>query len=273
MTGRLYVVGTPIGNLEDITLRALRILGEVDLVLAEDTRHTRKLLTHHGVETPLRAMHAHSSDADVARALGELEGGARYALVSDAGTPVVSDPGARLVAGARERGLAVEVVPGPSAVAAAISVCGLRAERFRFVGFVARGGSARQEALRGVAASPDAQVLYESPRRVAALLADLAPLLGARRVAVCRELTKLHEEVVIGTAAQLAARESLGRGEITVVVEAADLAAAPFDVDAFIRERLAAGEKPSAIAKGVAGLSELSRREAYDRVMSLAAED
>ena len=160
--GRLFVVGTPIGNLEDITLRALRILGEVELILAEDTRHSGHLTRHHGIATPLRALHAHTSDESVERVLDELEQGHRYALVSDAGTPVVSDPGARLVAGARARGIDVESVPGPSAVATAVSVCGLRADRFRFVGFVPRSGGARTDLLRSIAASDDAQVLFES---------------------------------------------------------------------------------------------------------------
>ncbi len=267
--GRLFVVGTPIGNLEDITLRALRILGEVELILAEDTRHSGHLTRHHGIATPLRALHAHTSDESVERVLDELEQGHRYALVSDAGTPVVSDPGARLVAGARARGIDVESVPGPSAVATAVSVCGLRADRFRFVGFVPRSGGARTDLLRSIAASDDAQVLFESPRRLPALLGELEPLLRDRKIAVCRELTKLHEEVALGTAAELAARFETVRGEVTLVVEGRGTTAPDFDVDTFIRERLASGEKVGSIAKAVAALSTLSRSEAYDRVHTI----
>ena len=141
--GTLWVVATPIGHLDDLTLRALRVLEEADAVLAEDTRHSKKLLAHHGIQTPLRSLHAHTPDAKIAALVEELAAGASFALVSDAGTPIVSDPGIRLVAAARERGLPVTTAPGPSAVLAALTLAGLRADRFRFVGFLPRSGGKR----------------------------------------------------------------------------------------------------------------------------------
>ena len=274
----LWVVATPIGNLEDITLRALRVLREVDVVLAEDTRRTRKLLTHFDIPTPLEPFHAHSEDKRVEALVRRLEGGATMALVSDAGTPLVSDPGIRLVAAAREASLAVSVAPGASAVLTALAGAGLRAERFRFLGFPPRAGGKRGRFLDAVASDPAAQVLYEAPGRTPALLRDLAPRLGARRVALCRELTKLHEEFRVGTAAALAeAAEASGdklRGEVTLVVEADDAAGAeePLDEDAlaaFVRQRLATGERPKAIAKALAARQGISGSEAYARVEAL----
>jgi len=216
--GRLFVVATPIGNLEDITLRALRVLREVDLVLAEDTRRSRHLLVHHGIGTPLRSFHAHSPRSLVDELCRRLEAGDKLALVSDAGTPLVSDPGAELVAEARERGIAVEAIPGASAPLAALCAAGFVASRFRFVGFLPRSGRRRREALAEIAKDPDAVMLFEAPTRLRATLVELGQLLGEREVAVCRELTKLHEEVVRGTAAELAERFETARGEITIVV-------------------------------------------------------
>lgn len=275
--GRLWVVATPIGNLEDVTLRALRVLREADTVLAEDTRRSRKLLSAHGIGTPLRALHAHSSDAVVDRWVAALAGGARLALVSDAGTPIVSDPGAALVARAVDAGVPVEAVPGASAVTAALVVAGLPADVFRFVGFLPRGGARRRRALDEVAGERGATVLFEAPGRVAGTLADLAARLGAgRRVAVCRELTKLHEEVFRGSLADAAARFADGaRGEVTLVVEGgtdprAEEAAAPPDaaaLAAWVRERLAAGATPKAVAAELAPRLGVSKRDAYARVV------
>lgn len=218
--GRLSVVGTPIGNMQDITLRALTCLKRAAVVVAEDTRRTRKLLAHHGIDTPLRALHAHSSERDVARCLALLQEGRHLALVTDAGTPLISDPGAALVAAASAAGVAIEAIPGPSAVVAALSVCGLPFDGFRFVGFAPRTGSKRKAWLASIAGDRAASVFFESPARLATTLAELAACLPAERaVAVCRELTKLHEEVVRGSAAELA-QHFAGevRGEITVVV-------------------------------------------------------
>ncbi|MBX3251850.1 MAG: 16S rRNA (cytidine(1402)-2'-O)-methyltransferase [Myxococcales bacterium] len=266
-------MATPIGNLDDLTLRALKVLQEVDVVLAEDTRHTRKLLTHHGVSTPLRSLHAHTSEAKIAGLVEALREGARFALVSDAGTPVVSDPGMRLAAAARDAGVRVTVAPGPSAVLAALCVAGLHADRFRFWGFLPRTSGKRAAVLDAIAADGFAHVLFEAPSRTGTLLAELATRLGARRVAVCRELTKVHEEAARGTAAELAERFAEGaRGEVTIVVEASDdveVHREEVDEQSFVANRVAAGEKPKAIAKALAAALGITTAEAYERVVAL----
>ncbi|MCB9610936.1 MAG: 16S rRNA (cytidine(1402)-2'-O)-methyltransferase [Sandaracinus sp.] len=219
----LWLVATPIGNLDDLTLRALRVLREADAVLAEDTRHTRKLLAHHGVSTPLRSLHAHTPDAKITSLVEELQGGATFALVSDAGTPVVSDPGLRLSAAARDAGVTVTVAPGASAVLAALCVSGLRAGRFRFWGFLPRTAGKRGTALDELARDPVAHVLFEAPNRTVTLLEELATRVGSRRVCVCRELTKLHEEARAWHRRRVRAHFALSvRGEVTIVVEASD---------------------------------------------------
>lgn len=269
--GVLWLVATPIGNLDDLTLRALRVLREADVVLAEDTRHTKKLLSHHGVGTPMRSLHAHTPDTKIASLVEELRAGATFALVSDAGTPVVSDPGLRLSAAARDAGVTVTVAPGASAVLAALCVSGLRADRFRFWGFLPRTTGKRATALDELSRDPVAHVLFEAPNRTHTLLEELAARVGSRRVCVCRELTKIHEEAARGTAAELALRFAGGvRGEVTIVVEASDVAAelAEVDVDAFIAERVAAGEKPKVIAKALAAAMGTSAAEAYELVVA-----
>lgn len=233
MPGRLSVVATPIGCLEDITLRAIRILQEADLILAEDTRHTRTLCSKHGIHTPLRSFHAHTNDDKVDLLVAELADGAHYAVVSDAGTPVVSDPGAYLISRAADAGIEVEAIPGPSAVLAALCVAGLPVRRFVFEGFLARSGGERTRALDRIAQSPIAAVLFESPHRIHATLRDLDRTLGAdRRIALCRELTKMHEQTIRGTVAEV--RSTLSdptRGEITVVIEGRPADAPVEDVD------------------------------------------
>ena len=220
MSGRLSVVATPIGCLEDITLRALRVMREADAILAEDTRHTRKLCAKYDIVTPLRSFHAHSGEAKLTRVLDELRGGAHYALLSDAGTPVVSDPGAELIALASEAGIRVEAVPGPSAALAAVSVSGLQVDRFLFEGFLPRTGSARHDALQRIADSKVAVVVFESPHRIHATLRELEDRVGSERtVALCRELTKLHEQILRGPISEVRAELSdPARGEITLVV-------------------------------------------------------
>ena len=275
--GLLSVVGTPIGNLEDITLRALRTLREADAVVAEDTRHTRALLAHHGIETHLDSMHAHSGDAKVAKLVASLEQGAHLALVSDAGCPVLNDPRGRLVAATRDAGVRVETIPGPSALTACLAVAGLRAETFRFVGFLPRAGARRKRALRDLCADDCASVLFESPRRLAATLRELSPMLGTRRLAVCRELTKLHEEVARGTAAELLQHFEAGvRGEITLLVEAGDGTRDEGAVLEAAEERarlaLAAGSRPKEVARQLAAETTLAGHEAYARVQALRAE-
>lgn len=272
--GELSVVATPIGHLDDITIRALNTLREADVVLAEDTRRTRVLLDHHGIRKPLRAHHAHSPPAHLEAIVERIAAGERVALVSDAGTPLVSDPGAQLVSAVRDAGLHVTTAPGASAVLAALSIAGLRSDRFRFVGFMPRQGKRRRSAIERIVSSTEASVVFESPRRLAALLRDLSEHLGTRRVAVCRELTKLHEEVVRGSAGELADVFSDGaRGEITLVVEAVDEDTkspldAPFDADKAVAEGLAAGTHPRALAKEIAADAGISSSEAYDLVLA-----
>lgn len=194
---------------------------EADLILAEDTRHTRVLCTKHGIKTPLRSFHAHTRDDKIDRVIQELADGAHYALVSDAGTPVVSDPGAYLVSRAVAAGVRVETIPGPSAVLAALCVSGLPVDRFAFEGFLPRGGKDRAAALDRVAAYDCAVVLFESPHRVRATLEELGGLLGVdRRIACCRELTKIHEQVIRGTVAEVAQELAEPvKGEVTLVIE------------------------------------------------------
>jgi len=233
MSGRLSVVATPIGCLEDITLRAIRILREADLILAEDTRHTRTLCSKHGINTPLRSFHAHTNDDKVDLLLAELVDGAHYALVSDAGTPVVSDPGVYLVSRAANAGIEVEAIPGPSAVLAALCVAGLPVRRFVFEGFLPRSGGDRTRALDRIAQSAITVVLFESPHRIHATLKDLERTLGGdRQIALCRELTKMHEQTIRGTAAEVRSELSdPARGEITIVVEGRPAHAPVEDID------------------------------------------
>jgi 16S rRNA (cytidine1402-2'-O)-methyltransferase len=205
MAGLLSLVATPIGNLEDITLRALRTLREADAILAEDTRRTGVLTSHHGISTRLRSLHAHTGEGQLDAIAAELAAGARFALVSDAGTPVVSDPGHALVERAVALGVTVEGIPGPSAVTTAVAVSGLPCDHFRFVGFLPRSGSKRSSALESIIQDSGASVFFEAPQRVGKTLAELAALaLPERRAAACRELTKLHEEVRRGTLTELA---------------------------------------------------------------------
>jgi 16S rRNA (cytidine1402-2'-O)-methyltransferase len=276
--GTLHVVATPIGNLEDVTLRALRVLREADLVLAEDTRRTRVLLARHGIDAKPESLHAHNEAARCARALAVLDAGGSVALCSDAGTPLLSDPGARLVAAALAAGHAASPVPGPTAIAAALCVSGLDVDRFCFAGFPPRKAGERRALWRELAPRADALVLFESPRRLAATLRELAEALGPRRAVVARELTKLHEELARGTLPELAERFDAGvRGEVTVVIEGS-AAAEPsmdrvFDLDAEIRAGLARGEGAREIASALAEPAGLPRRAVYARVLELRADD
>jgi 16S rRNA (cytidine1402-2'-O)-methyltransferase len=223
LSGTLYVVATPIGNLEDITLRALRVLRESTLIAAEDTRRTRALLAHYSIATPLLSYHEHNKARRGPELCARLQAGERVALVTDAGTPGVSDPGFHLVRLAREAGLAVVPVPGPSAVTAALSVAGIPGDRFAFEGFLPVKPGRRLARLRALAALGRPVVVYESPHRVAATLEALATVFGGAEVVLGRELTKQFEEFRRGTAAALAARvrrEGV-RGEITLVVNPA----------------------------------------------------
>lgn len=273
----LYLVSTPIGNLDDLTHRAERVLGEVDRVLAEDTRRTGGLLRHLGLSRPMASYHAHNEAARTEEALTWLAAGEDVALVTDAGTPSVSDPGRRLVEAAAEAGHDVTPVPGPSAVTAALVASGLPATPFLFLGFVPRKGRERTEVLERVAASPDSVVLFESPERLLALLEALKGLCGPeRRVAVCRELTKLHEETVRGTLdeAYRYYQEGGVRGEVTLVVGPAPAAPdAPDEVDeragrALARALLDEGTSPSRAAREVARRLGVPRNAAYELVQA-----
>jgi 16S rRNA (cytidine1402-2'-O)-methyltransferase len=219
MPGTLYVVATPIGNLEDVTLRALRILREVSVIAAEDTRRTSRLLQHYSISTPTTSLHAHNEDSKTPRLIERLLGGESVALVSDAGTPVVSDPGALLVAAAHAAGLRVEPVPGPSAALAALSASGIAGNEFLFVGFPPARAVARAAWLGRLAPEPRPLVLYEAPHRIRATLQDMLAVFGDRTVALGRELTKAHEELVVRPISAHLDRIGEGRGEYTLVVE------------------------------------------------------
>lgn len=265
----LYVVSTPIGNLEDLTRRAERVLGEVVHVAAEDTRRTGILLKHLGIRTDLVSLHAHNEAARVGLLLSWLDAGEDVALVSDAGTPLVSDPGARVVEAVASAGHAVVPIPGPSAVLAALVGAGLPSERFVFLGFVPRKGPSRASTLGRIAGSLETCVLFESPERLAALLGELEGVCGGeRRAAVAREVTKLHEEFRRGTVAELRGyySEEKPRGEITLVVEGIPPAAHEADEED-IRERartlLAGGARPSAVARQLSEEVGISRNRAY----------
>jgi len=219
----LYVVATPIGNLEDITYRAVRILSEADLIAAEDTRHSRVLLSHYGITTALQAFHEHNEAQLEGKMLERLSQGQTIALISDAGTPLLSDPGYRLVRAAREAGLPVFVVPGPSAVTAALSVAGLPTDRFAFEGFLPVKSAARKKRLEVLAQETRTLVFFESSHRIEATLADMGKVFGVeRQAAVCRELTKKFETVLRGPLSELCgelARDpNQGRGEFVVIV-------------------------------------------------------
>jgi 16S rRNA (cytidine1402-2'-O)-methyltransferase len=218
--GTLYLVATPIGNLEDVSRRALQVLGEVELILAEDTRRTRKLLSRYEIHTQLRAFHEHNEDAEASDFVSRMVTGAQLALVSDAGTPAISDPGYPLIRAAIEAGIAVVPIPGPSAVLAALAASGLPTARFLFAGYLPRKRSARQATLRGLQDEPGTLIFLESPRRVAAALEDAMEILGDRPVAVARELTKIHEEFLRGNLSEIAkiAAERTLRGELTLCI-------------------------------------------------------
>lgn len=222
-TGVLYLVATPIGHLDDLTLRARRVLAEVDRILAEDTRHSRRLLAHHGIDTPLVPFHEHNEDRRQARVVGWLEAGHSLALISDAGTPLINDPGFPLVRECRRRGIRVVPVPGPSAVLAALSASGLPTDRFCYQGFLPRQPAARRRRLEALADLPATLVFLESAHRIDGALADLAEVLGEERPAcLAREITKRHEEFINGTLGELAALVASDpdrrRGEFVVVV-------------------------------------------------------
>jgi 16S rRNA (cytidine1402-2'-O)-methyltransferase len=271
----LFVVATPIGNLADISARAADTLRTVGLVLAEDTRRTRALLAHLGAgKKPVVRVDAHAEPHRVERLLDSLQGDATAALVTDAGVPGVSDPGALLVRSAAARGIRVVPIPGASALTAAIAVSGLVEGPFSFVGFLPRHGKKRRQALERVQASTDPIVLFEAPGRIAETLRELAALSPTRGAVLCRELTKLHEEILRGTLSDLAALEREWLGEVTLVIgaepkEAREAVEAPAVTDEEIARRLAKGAHPRDLSAELAGRWGIPRRLAYARVLEV----
>ncbi|NIM29002.1 MAG: 16S rRNA (cytidine(1402)-2'-O)-methyltransferase [Gammaproteobacteria bacterium] len=279
-SGALYVVATPIGNLADIGRRALDVLAGADLILAEDTRHSAKLLSHYGISTACRSFHEHNEARQVAQVVKRIADGAHVALICDAGTPLVSDPGFRLVAALREQGLAVIPVPGPSAAICALSVAGLPTDRFCFEGFLPSRSSARRRVLHTLAREPRTLIFYESPRRLLSAVADMAVEFGdARRAVLARELTKIHESVISGTLAELrdwlAAHAEQRRGECVIVVAGAardsdDGLAGGVDPEALLRVLIEALPVKQAVAVA-ARVTGIKRNVLYRQALALAA--
>ena len=222
MSGTLFVVATPIGNLEDVTFRALRVLREVALIAAEDTRRTNRLLQHYSISTPTTSLHEHNEHTKVPLLLGRLQKGESIAIVSDAGTPLISDPGARLVAAAHQASVRVEPVPGPSAVMAALSTSGFELNQFVFLGFPPPKGKSRADWFARLRAESRTLVIYEAPHRIRDTLSDLLDNLGDRQILLARELTKLHETLVVRPISGLLGSAAIERGEYTIVVSPPD---------------------------------------------------
>lgn len=274
--GTLFLVSTPIGNLEDISLRALRVLKEVDLIACEDTRHTRILLDHYGISTAVTSFYDEIEEKKGEALVNRVLDGISLACVSDAGTPLVSDPGYRLVRRAIEAGIGVVAVPGPSAVIAALSVSGMPSERFAFFGFLPEKGGRRRAFLQAWKDLPLTLVFYESPRRIVEALRDIRDILGERSVAVTRELTKVFEEVIRGAVSEVIDRLEGGavKGEITLLVEGAGAKAPAGDDE--IEDRLARIESREELstkdlAAQVAGELDVPRKRVYDLIVKLRA--
>jgi 16S rRNA (cytidine1402-2'-O)-methyltransferase len=270
VSGTLYVVATPIGNLEDVTLRALRILREVDQIACEDTRQTRKLLDRHGISTRLISYHEHNEQTRAQELLRDVEAGKNIALVSDAGTPLIADPGFRIVTLARERGIQVSPIPGPSALISALSASGLPTDSFYFGGFLPAKKTQRRKVLEAMKDYPGTLVFYEAPHRIVESLQDIADVLGPRPVTLGRELTKIHEEFLAGRASELlsvlANRPQL-KGEITLMVGKSETPTEdvlPIEI-AFDR-LLEAGVPRMEAIKQVARLHGMSKSEVYDKL-------
>jgi 16S rRNA (cytidine1402-2'-O)-methyltransferase len=273
-SGVLYLVATPIGNLEDITLRALRVLREADQIAAEDTRHTQKLLTHYQISRPLVSYHEHNEMTRAPELLISLEQGAKIALVSDAGMPLVSDPGHRLVALCLRHHIPVVPVPGPSASLAALAASGLPNEEFLFVGFLPQRSGERRRALERLRIEDRTLILYEAPHRIAECVADAREILGDRPACLAREVTKVHEEFRRGKLSEIeeSLRERPAKGEITFLIGAGEAAASGLDstqglaerVDELMRQAKLDRKEALKLAAKERGMT---RREAYERVV------
>jgi 16S rRNA (cytidine1402-2'-O)-methyltransferase len=274
MSGTLFIVATPIGNLQDLSPRARQTLADVDLIAAEDTRHTGRLLSHFGVKTRLLALHDHNEADRIATVVGELEAGKSVALVSDAGTPLISDPGYRLVQAAHEAGITVSPIPGPSALTAVLSAAGLPTDSFCFEGFLPAKKKARCDVLAGLAGEQRTMVFYESVHRIGECLDDMIDAFGkSRRACVAREVSKLHEQLVLASLAglrdQVTAGEIKAKGEFVIVVAGAENArTGSTDVDVLLREL--AGKLPDKeVARILARATGAKRNAVYQHLIDI----
>jgi 16S rRNA (cytidine1402-2'-O)-methyltransferase len=269
--GILYVVATPIGNLEDISARALRVLREVKFIAAEDTRKTRRLLVHYGIKTPMTSYYEHNKMTKLDNILEQLKE-QDIALVSDAGMPGISDPGYELIAGAAQRNITVVPIPGPSAIIAGLAVSGLPTDTFKFIGFLPNRASARRHTLEAIKDEPGTLITLEAPHRIISALSDILAVLGNRRIAVCRELTKLHEEVFRGTVTEAIEHFTSPRGEFTLIIEGKGAKEKPVMTDS-IEEQLRRLYSKGATAKqavaAVAGETGLKRKELYQKWLKI----
>lgn len=274
VTGTLYVVATPIGNMDDITLRALKVLQAVDRIAAEDTRRTGRLLAHHGIQTPLVSYHEHNERQRTGELLERLARGESIALVSDAGTPAISDPGYVLVHEAAQNGIVVSPIPGPSAVISAMSAAGLPTDAFLFLGFPPRKSGRRQRELQSLAAESRTLIWYESPHRIARFIAEVHAAFGERSAVIGREITKRYEEFIRGSLSELTqelARRVDIKGEITLLVSGCD--GANSESTAAIQDAIGRGLQDghlghSALAREIATTFGISRREAYEMILA-----
>lgn len=273
MPGTLYIVATPIGNLEDLSQRALRILGEVDLIAAEDTRHTRKLLTHFGISTPLVSYYREQENRRAADLIERIAGGASVALVSDAGTPGISDPGAVLVRQARSAGLPIVPIPGPSALSAAVCCAGLEPGSFLFLGFAPAKAAQRRELLQSLKASPYPLVFYESPHRISAFIRECSLVFGERTVLWAREISKMYEEIEETTLSALNERidQAKIRGELVLIIHPGTVEQPPSgDLDEILTwYRDHSGLSMKDACRNVAADLGLGRSEIYQRALAI----
>lgn len=272
MASGLFIVATPIGNLSDMTYRAVETLKSVDLIACEDTRHSRKLLDHYGISRPLVSLHEHNEAERTSELIGRLKGGESVAVISDAGTPLVSDPGFRLVRAAVENGIRVTPVPGASAVMAAVAAAGMATDEFHFGGFLPRKEGERRRRLEELSASGGTLILYEAPHRVVFVLGEIAQVMGDPEVCAARELTKMHEEFLRGKASEVAAElEGRGelRGEFTLVVGPRKAAAEELTVEEEVLALEKTGVSRMDAIKAVARNRGIGKREVYDAMERL----
>ncbi len=267
----LYVVATPIGNLEDISLRAIQALRKVKLIAAEDTRKTRRLLTAYDIKTPMTSYFEHNKITKLEYIFSQLKGG-DVALVSEAGMPGISDPGYELIAAASKKNVPIVPIPGPSAITTALAVSGLPTDRFTFIGFLPNKATARRKALKNIADEPGTIIALEAPHRLAATLEDMLQILGDRHIAVCRELTKLHEEIFRGTVGEAIKHFTAPRGEFTLVIQGKGIKEKPRlteEVERQLHEMYLAGASVKEAVATVAGKTGLKKKELYQTWLRL----